>query len=380
MAHTFSLLELMGSGMETFVDSSTRVILPWLLLFKVKGWVGTTLSSHVQVAEADGERVALAPQLPGQQELGRVEGVSVLVDGERGSQQLSVSLTDVGNEQYCLRMQERLADVGVDAPTAERQIECLLRDARRGDVLRGKPSALPDGRLLPPLVKDASTALQLAADIVHKSAWRFGHSQNEEQADHAPPIQPSHQSRTLQPPQPSALLSLHPSIVRPTPLDSRLLDVLHVAYLCELPQWEELAARFTTLNDSQLQAALRGLPATHEHGLSLFHLMWYTTSSRDLKHACNVSAWVASMEVMCWALTHRHKPQLNSPFILALTLPCPDHNVHPTLTKNLLSSHRPCSYEASMARAFADEHVEQQESTPADGEEWDVVMSEDHES
>lgn len=75
-----------------------------------------------------------------------------------------------------------------------------------------------------------------------------------------------------------------------------------MAYLCELPQWEELAARFTTLNDSQLQAALRGLPATHEHGLSLFHLMWYTTSSRDVKHACNVSAWVASMEVMCWGL------------------------------------------------------------------------------
>mmetsp|Transcript_41348 Transcript_41348/g.109689 ORF Transcript_41348/g.109689 Transcript_41348/m.109689 type:complete len:324 (-) Transcript_41348:179-1150(-) len=183
---------------------------------------------------ADG--VACAPKLPKPDELPKVGGVSVLVDGERGSQAMGVGLDDVTNEQYCLRVQERLSELGVEAATAEALIGALLQDARDGSLLRGKVTVASDGSVRPPLVPDQRSALLLASDVAHKSSWRYGDAPNGEQARR-----------------------------------ERLLDVAHVAYLCDRDAWEDLAAQLHALNDTELAHALEGSPA-RPAGLALYHV------------------------------------------------------------------------------------------------------------
>ena len=103
------------------------------------------------------------PKPPDQ--LPKVRNVEVSLDGEQRSGVVDVGLNDVADEQYALRVQEKLG-LGEARPTEE-IITTLLRHAEDGGTL-GQDVALGGRRL------DPATCCELALDVAHKTAWRYG--------------------------------------------------------------------------------------------------------------------------------------------------------------------------------------------------------------
>ena len=117
----------------------------------------------------DAKRTGRPPPPPPKppDQLPKVRNVKVSLDGERCSGiPVDVGLNDVADEQYVLRVQEELGLAGEARPTEEIIVN-LLRHAEDGHTL-GQDVALGGGRL------DPATCCELALDVAHKTAWRYG--------------------------------------------------------------------------------------------------------------------------------------------------------------------------------------------------------------
>jgi len=166
-----------------------------------------------------------------------VPAVPIPVGGERPSQQMSVSLTDVDNELYCLSVQlaEPLSHLRASM-NSEQLVEAILSDARERSLY------------------DRVVLLQFAIDVVHKSAWRFGENPFEQQAKR-----------------------------------EQLLDVLACAYTCEQRRWEQIATQFYARDDSWLKAELDA-SSSERAGLTLFYLIRYEARQALLEPAGSTRA------------------------------------------------------------------------------------------
>ena len=156
-------------------------------------------------------------------ELPPVARVAVPIDGRAAEEPRGeVRLCDAADEQYCLRVQERLPWLqlpGGGACSTQQAVEQLLAHAREAP---------------PPAERGISRqdALTLALDLVGKTGWRHPRTQRE-----------------------------------------RLTAVLATALCCgdELSRWQQLAARDAGLTDTERRAELQ----LRDGGLALFALLQY---------------------------------------------------------------------------------------------------------
>ena len=140
----------------------------------LRGPAADAVASHAaachEAAQA-GLPPPLPPRAPPPEALAKVVGVPVAMDGGRREESKDISLADVSNEQYVLRLMPELG-LGGEAMPADALLGRLLSHATsdgKGGALEG--ARLPDGR---PLRRD--DALHLALDVAHKTAWRYAPS------------------------------------------------------------------------------------------------------------------------------------------------------------------------------------------------------------
>jgi hypothetical protein len=185
-----------------------------------------------------------------------VRGVAIDIEDESRCAKMDVSLVDVSNEQYALRVQEEL-DVGATGvKPANKMLLSLLDHAAHATALQD--STLHGERL----GRDA--ALCLALDLAYKTAWRY-------EATEA---------------------GLHAK-------RSSFVKIFHTAALCELDTWRSLAARLSQLDDVRLMAELGGNLAEGGHNppLLLFTLFAHQASKAAANAGSQAAlddAWLAS--------------------------------------------------------------------------------------